>query len=34
MQHVVELDAGIAERARMAVERMLNPAARGNRTNA
>jgi quinolinate synthase len=34
MQHAVELDAGTAERARMAVERMLNPAARGNGTNA
>ncbi len=34
LQHAVELDAGIAERARMAVERMLDPAARGNRTNA
>jgi len=34
MQHAVELEPGIAGRARLSVERMLNPAARAYRTNA
>jgi quinolinate synthase len=34
MQHKVELGPGITEKARLAVERMLNPAACGTRTNA
>jgi len=34
MQYSVELEPGIAERARLAVARMLNPASRGNGTNA